>query len=112
MSIGKRIDELLFDKQITQRQMADDLKISASTLNNYIRDYREPDVEMLKSIAVYFNVSVDYLLDFNPKSFEADSTALTVDEQRLINAYRLLDMKQQAFLIEQTKLIIRLNKKG
>lgn len=113
MSIGSKIDELLYNKQISQKQMAKDLKISSSTLNNYIRDYREPDVETLKLFANYFGITMDYLLEFQLRPNETSYSMLNMNEQELLSAYRCLKREQQEFLLEQTKLLIKMNdKKG
>ena len=109
MSIGSKIEELLYKKQVTQKKMAEELKISTSTLNNYIRDYRIPDVETLKLIAIYFDVSMDYLLDFQAYPSKNINNALNVGEYELISNYRKLTKEQQGFLREQTKLLIKMN---
>ena len=64
MDIGNRILNLLNDKKITQKQFAADLHIPLTTLNGYIRNYREPDYAMIISIARLLNVTVDYLVGF------------------------------------------------
>ena len=61
MRFGETLRELLAEEGITQKQMAADLNIAASTLGNYIQNSREPDHETLKRIADYFDVSMDYL---------------------------------------------------
>lgn len=62
MHFSDILRELLEERDISQKKLANDLKIAASTLGNYIRDHREPDFETLKRIAAYFQVSVDHLL--------------------------------------------------
>lgn len=47
---------------LTQVQMAENLKISRSTIGMYETGAREPDFETLEKIADYFNVDTDYLL--------------------------------------------------
>ncbi len=46
---------------MTQRQLADALGLSESTVGMYERGHREPDFETLEAIADYFNVDMDYL---------------------------------------------------
>jgi len=112
MSVGNKLDELLFNKHVSQKQLAEDLKMSPSTLNNYIRDYREPDIKTLKLIANYFGVTMDYLLEFklDPKSAPYDMS--NADEAELLELYRLLRLEQKEFLLEQTKLLVKLNNKA
>ena len=45
-SIGKRILELLSDQNVSQKTLADELQVSRSTLNNYLKGRRwlSPDL--------------------------------------------------------------------
>ncbi len=57
-----RIKELRQEKNLTQVRLAIELSISQNTLSRYETDEREADYAMLKKLADYFNVSIDYLL--------------------------------------------------
>lgn len=46
----------------TQQQVADDLQISRKMLSNYECGIREPNIDMLYSLALYYFVTVDYLI--------------------------------------------------
>ena len=50
------------EKNLTQKQVADALKINSVTYLHYEKSQREPPLMLLAEMAVYFNVSVDYLL--------------------------------------------------
>lgn len=50
-------------KGLMQMQLAKDLDVHPSTISGYEQGIREPDNEMIKRIANYFNVTIDYLLD-------------------------------------------------
>ncbi len=43
MMFGDNLRRLLDERGITQKKMAEDLNIAASTLGNYVRGLREPD---------------------------------------------------------------------
>lgn len=62
-------------KGITQTQFASEFNISAGTIAMWETGKRMPDTEMLKKIAQFFNVSIDYLLD-NEKSPSDESEGL------------------------------------
>ena len=51
MKFGDVLRELLEEQNLSQKQLAAELNISASALGNYIRNNREPDFEILKRIA-------------------------------------------------------------
>jgi len=57
-----RIKLLRKEYDLTQKQLANILKITDVALSNYELGKRMPDTEMVQKIADYFNVSVDYLL--------------------------------------------------
>lgn len=67
---GDRLKKLRKEKDILQKDLADALKLSVSTIGMYEQGRRDPDTETLSAIAEYFNVSIDYLLgktnDRNP----------------------------------------------
>lgn len=62
MSIGTRLRKLLEENKMTQTGLAKKLGISTSTLNGYITDYREPDIQMLSQLAKLLNTTTDYLI--------------------------------------------------
>lgn len=97
MLFGDILRNLLEEKNITQKQMASDLNIAASTLGNYIRNTREPDFATLCRIAAYFGVSTDYLLDYHP------SYNISPLESELLRVFRTLTPEQQKIYIEQGK---------
>jgi|GEM_PF-406475 len=59
---GECLKELRKSVGFTQQKVADDLGFSRGRLNNYEQGTREPDIEMLKALAKYYNVSTDYLI--------------------------------------------------
>lgn len=61
-NLQERLKLLRNNNKITQRQLAKDLNVSPSTIALYETGDRNPDSIMLKKIASYFNVSIDYLL--------------------------------------------------
>ncbi len=111
MSLGEKISELIFEKKITQKKLSNDLNIPPSTLNGYIRDFREPDIFTLKKLAGYFNVTVDYLVDNHVTLKSKSDCTASKQEIELLNIYRCLCDKHQELLIEQGKLLIKMGNK-
>jgi len=69
-NVSNKIVFLRENRGLTQTELADILKINRSVLNRIEKDTRPIRDEELKSIADYFRVSVDYLLDNeNQKKF-------------------------------------------
>ena len=111
MGIAKKLSNLISEKDITQKQLANELKVSPSTINGYLTKGREPDIEMLLKLSRYFDVTTDYLLGFNSEYVLVAEGALSKKENELITQYRRLDSNQQDFLIDQIKFLIYQNYK-
>ncbi|KXH90484.1 MULTISPECIES: helix-turn-helix transcriptional regulator [Bacillus] len=61
-TFGNILRELRKEKKLTQRELAQTLKLSESTIGMYERNERQPDYATLNSIANYFEVTTDFLL--------------------------------------------------
>ena len=62
LSLGENLKAVLDEQKVTQKDLARKLNIAPTTLNGYISNKREPDLETLKKIAQALGVTVDYLL--------------------------------------------------
>ncbi len=54
-------------KNLNQLKVAIDLNISREALSHYENGKRSPDIQMLRMLSEYFNVSIDFLI--NGKEF-------------------------------------------
>lgn len=59
---AEKLKMLRREKNITQEEFAKALKVTKGAVAMWETDKRTPDVDMLKKIADYFHVSVDYLI--------------------------------------------------
>lgn len=59
---SKRLKKLREEFGLNQKQLADKIKIGNKTISDYERAISSPDLETLKIIADFFNVSIDYLI--------------------------------------------------
>lgn len=66
MLVGLKI--LRKQRKLNQLKVAMDLNISRESLSYYENGKRNPDIQMLKAMSDYFNVSIDFLI--NGKEFE------------------------------------------
>lgn len=60
--LGERLKELREDVGYTQKQLAEILGINSVTYLHYEKEQREPPLALLADIAVFYGVTVDYLL--------------------------------------------------
>ena len=63
--LGKRLKELREEHHYTQKELADKLHLNSVTYLHYEKDQREPPLALLADIALFYGVSVDYLLGLN-----------------------------------------------
>lgn len=61
--VGKNIQTLRTTKGLTQQQLAEHLNYSDKTVSKWERGESLPDIVVLKMIADYFQVSLDYIVE-------------------------------------------------
>ncbi|MDR1892152.1 MAG: helix-turn-helix domain-containing protein [Oscillospiraceae bacterium] len=103
MNFGERLRALIEERGITQKALAEQLNIAASTVSSYVQNTREPDFETLKRLARYFEVTPDYLL-----AFHTDRTTNPL-ENELKRVFGSMTKEQQRVYIEQGKVFVKSN---
>lgn len=63
MAFGEKLRYLREYQKIDQKDIAMQLGISQSTYSRYELGQTPPSIDMLKKMATFFNVSIDYLLE-------------------------------------------------
>lgn len=61
-NFGAHLKALRQSKNLTQKQLAENIGASESGIQNYELGTRKPTYDMLIALADYFNVSLDYLV--------------------------------------------------
>ena len=105
MYFAKMLRRLIEESEITQKQLAEEIKISPSTLANYVQGTRSPDYDTLMAIARYFSVTTDFLLGF------CLDKADDYQEMTLLQVFRSLSPGQRDIYIEQGRAFVRTNRK-
>ncbi|MBQ9228105.1 MAG: helix-turn-helix transcriptional regulator [Eubacterium sp.] len=72
MQYYPRLRDLREDRDLTQEQLVQILKMHKTTYTNYEQGKREPPFELIIKLARLYNVSIDYIagLTDTPKSFK------------------------------------------
>lgn len=86
-SLGSRLKELREKKNIKQKDLAERFNLTKTAISLYENDKRSPDQALLKELAKFFDVSVDYLLgvsDIQNYPSEASATAFAKENMDLI----------------------------
>lgn len=85
------LKKLRLSKGLSQQALAEQLHTTQPCIYKYENELTEPDIRMLKSMADYFDVSVDYLIGFSScphRVEEVQETELNQDELFLVQKYR------------------------
>ena len=70
--IGEKLYLLRKNKNISQEEIAEILNTSRQAVSKWERDESKPDIDKLILMAKLFNVSIDYLLDYEIDSLNVD----------------------------------------
>lgn len=105
MSFGDNLRTLIEERNLTQKELAKQLNIAPSTMGSYVQNTREPDFSTLKLLAKYFDVSTDYLLDYQ------SNQTVSHQEDELLRIFRSLSNTQKDICIEQCKAFVKINYK-
>ena len=87
MNFGQTLKYLRKKIGLTQKELAEELKLGYSTIGQYELNTREPGFNNLQKIKDYFNVSYDFLLDENQGNKE-DIKKIELDIIDLISVLR------------------------
>lgn len=122
MAVGKKLDEILKSRGLTQKEVADKAGIKPQTLNNLItRDSARADIQILLKIckALSIDMSVfdeDALEEFyqdHPKANPLTiSKELTPRQERIVQLFDELTEAQQDNIIGRAELLAEQNEDG
>jgi len=110
LDIGTQLRNLLDQDGITQKQLAQALNISTTTLNGYVQNRRQPDAKMVIRLAAYFHTTTDYLYGLTNLR-EPLITPFNAEERHLVNIYRAIPDGIKPLYIETGRTFSRAAKK-
>ena len=59
---AERLRELRTEKNLSMKQLAKEIKTTDAAVSNWENNINEPKITYLKDIAIFFDVTTDYLL--------------------------------------------------
>lgn len=102
--LPERLRELRGELKLTQQQVADDLQISRKLLSNYECGTREPNIDMLYSLALYYFVSVDYLIGAssveNPRTQYPAFVVNLMNDSKYLSQESISDLEKYVSLLK------------
>lgn len=92
-NFNDRLKELRIDSNLNQSELAKEMSLTQSVISKYEKGLISPDVDILKKLAKYFDVSVDYLLgitdvsNFNKKYFKNKEVKNLIKNETIVFVY-------------------------
>lgn len=77
-SFGERLRELRIENNLTQEELASHFGLHKTRISQYELNKRQADDEMKKKFALYFNVSLDWLLGLSDIRNYTDDSNITI----------------------------------
>lgn len=108
-----RLKELREQKKISQEELGLLLKLSPSAIGMYERGQREPDLERVKEMADYFNVTIDFLLD--NAGYDEEIDRIGADVTRLIDELAVFiyeAVKDKSLPIDKAEKLLEITKEN
>lgn len=110
------IKRLRKEKNLTQIELAEYLEVSASSIGMYEQGRREPDFKILKKMSLFFNVSVDNLIDCTKistfKKEDRDVSDLIFDMNEYLQRQKGLMFNGQMLTDNDITMIMEALKEG
>ena len=85
----RNLKRLRDEAGLSQKKLADALKINQQSINGYENRNNEPDIEMLINIAEYFHTSIDFLVGHETRISDNENN-ISHEELLLLKNFRLL----------------------
>jgi len=110
MQIGHIIAQLRAQKNISQKQLAADLNVSAGLIGLWETNKRLPSLECFISLIDYFAISADILLEndrtLKPEQYNYISN-MSPEVQKIFHAFNQLNEDNQDILIGEAKKMLK-----
>jgi len=94
-NFNDRFKKLRLQHNLTQQELAEALDINRTSISKYENGVQVPEVDVLKAIAIFFNVTVDYLLG------TTDPNNLPLSQKEKKDISKDLDNIKKALLEEE-----------
>lgn len=83
MTVGKRIQQLRKQANLTQEQLAEKLSVSRQAVSKWESDFNQPDIKTLIALAEIFEVTVDDLVRYQEES-EEEIVEINVSDENVL----------------------------
>ena len=94
---GYRLKELRKEKKLKQEDIAEICDVASQTISNWENNITQPPFEVVKKIAEYFGVTIDYLLNFTQDDVDNIEKLKQALKQAGMWDYSIDDMSREDF---------------
>ena len=94
----QKLKELRRNRRLSQGELSKVFNVAQQTVGKWESGLAYPNIDTLKQVAKYFNVSIDYLLDNENENTKKELT-LNEKQTKLINGYENLNTEGQNMLL-------------
>lgn len=114
-TIGERIVFLREEYDISQKDLANMIQISPTSLSRYENNVYEPKAEILNRLATALNTSSDFLIgltDFYQKPNYSSSSpiGISADEHKMLKHYNSLNSENKIRIKERIQTLLDIQK--
>ena len=113
-TLGERIVFLREEHNISQKELAITVQITAATLSRYENNLSEPNAAILCRLATALKTSTDFLLGLcdacTPYTSAQKSHQITAREYHLLKTFRALSPDDQIRIEERAETLLSLKK--
>lgn len=103
MSIGSRMRERRQELGMSRAELAEKLGVTNTAVSNYETDYSTPKIDIMFRIFKALDCDANYLYQ---DDIDSDSSTLSTDEQRLLDAYRAMRGRSQGKLLDVARILL------
>jgi transcriptional regulator with XRE-family HTH domain len=106
MPTVERIFLLMKKNNLNQKEMADRTGVPQSSFTDWKKKRANPSAKAIEKIANSFGLPIDYFYDKEEETCKINAKSrLKDDEKELLEAYNLLTLEEQEFVLKQIKAL-------
>ncbi len=106
MELGNILAQLRKQKKLSQRNFAEVIGVSNGAVAMWETNKRQPDLEMLKKIATFYDVSSDYILGITQSDYNTQSN-YPLEKSENLSADYLIDILEQKKNFSEDDLLLQ-----
>jgi transcriptional regulator with XRE-family HTH domain len=108
LGVLKNLKALREEYGISQQRLAEAIFVTQPSINKYENHNTEPELEILKRLADYFDTTIDYLVGYSDQRYKVDRMTqerLTPREARLLVDLRALPEEKRECAEKMIRLL-------